>query len=116
MLGPRTELALAYARENGVNRIEGARDAWLGVVVPGKAYFDLMHALRGLGLYGAALERAGIRVLKLGMVSPLEPQIARRHPNGLAVRELERRRRPSPRRDERHLVRRTLAEGHAHDP
>ncbi len=32
MLGVRTELALAYARENGVNRIEGARDAWLGIV------------------------------------------------------------------------------------
>ena len=30
LFGPRTELALAYARENGVNRIEGARDAWLG--------------------------------------------------------------------------------------
>ncbi len=83
LLGPRTELALAYARENGVNRIEGARDAWLGVVVPGKAYFDLMHALRGLGLDGAALERAGIRVLKLGMVSPLEPQIARDFADGL---------------------------------
>jgi indolepyruvate ferredoxin oxidoreductase len=83
LLGPRTELALAYARENGVNRIEGARDAWLGVVAPGKAYFDLAHALRGLGLDGHALERAGIRVLKLGMVSPLEPEIAREFAAGL---------------------------------
>src|SRR5918998_87088 len=32
LIGPRTELALAYARENGINRIEGARDAWLGIV------------------------------------------------------------------------------------
>src|SRR5688572_27779319 len=46
LLGPRTELALAYARENGLNRIEGARRAWLGIVVPGKTYYDLMHALR----------------------------------------------------------------------
>ncbi len=83
LLGPRTELALAYARENGVNRIEGARDAWLGVVAPGKSYFDLTHALRGLGLEGPALERAGIRILKLGMVSPLEPQIAREFASGL---------------------------------
>src|SRR5919205_4500924 len=52
MFGPRTELALAYARENGVNRIEGARDAWLGIVAAGKTYYDLMHALRGLGLDG----------------------------------------------------------------
>ncbi len=30
LFGPRTELALAYARENGLNRIEGAQRAWLG--------------------------------------------------------------------------------------
>ncbi len=83
LLGPRTELALAYARENGVNRIEGARDAWLGIVAPGKSYFDLMHALRTLGLDGRELERAGIRILKLGMVSPLEPAIARDFAAGL---------------------------------
>jgi indolepyruvate ferredoxin oxidoreductase len=83
LLGPRTELALAYARENGLNRIEGAERAWLGIVVPGKTYYDLMHALRELGLDGRALERAGIRVLKLGMISPLEPQIAREFARGL---------------------------------
>jgi indolepyruvate ferredoxin oxidoreductase len=83
LLGPRTELALAYARENGLNRIEGAERAWLGVVVPGKTYYDLMHALRELGLDGTALERAGIRILKLGMISPLEPEIAREFAQGL---------------------------------
>ena len=36
LLGVRTDLALAYARENGVNRIEGARDAWLGIVAAGQ--------------------------------------------------------------------------------
>jgi indolepyruvate ferredoxin oxidoreductase len=83
LFGPRTELALAYARENGVNRIEGARDAWLGVVVAGKVYYDLMHALRALGLDGPGLERAGMRILKLGMISPLEPEIAREFARGL---------------------------------
>ncbi len=83
LFGPRTELALAYARENGVNRIEGAGRAWLGIVASGKAYYDLMHALRGLGLDGGGLERAGIRILKLGMVSPLEPEIAHEFARGL---------------------------------
>ena len=83
LFGPRTELALAYARENGLNRIEGAQRAWLGIVVPGKTYYDLMHALRELGLDGSGLERAGIRILKLGMISPLEPQIAREFARGL---------------------------------
>src|SRR5919107_719544 len=83
LFGPRTELALAYARENGLNRIEGARRAWRGIAVPGKTYYDLMHALRELGLDGRGLERAGIRILKLGMISPLDSQIAGEFAQGL---------------------------------
>src|SRR5918997_5110735 len=83
MLGVRTDLALAYARENGVNRIEGARDAWLGIVAGGKPYYDLLHALRNLGLDDRAVERAGIRILKLGMVWPLERQIVHEFARGL---------------------------------
>ena len=83
MLGVRTELALAYARENGVNRIEGARDAWLGIVAPGKSYHDLVNALRSLGLGPPELERAGIRILKLGMIWPLEGEIVHEFAHGL---------------------------------
>ncbi|MET0613908.1 MAG: indolepyruvate ferredoxin oxidoreductase family protein, partial [Thermoleophilaceae bacterium] len=83
LLGPRTELALAYARENGVNRIEGARRAWLGIACTGKTYYDLMDSLRALGLDGQGLERAGIRILKLGMLWPVEPEIAREFAHGL---------------------------------
>jgi indolepyruvate ferredoxin oxidoreductase len=83
LFGVRTELALAYARDNGVNRIEGASDAWLGIVAPGKAYYDLRHALRSLGLDDRALDRAGVRILKLGMIWPLEPEIARGFAHGL---------------------------------
>jgi indolepyruvate ferredoxin oxidoreductase len=83
LLGVRTDLALAYARENGVNRIEGAGDAWLGIVAPGKAYYDLRHALRSLGLDDRTLDRAGVRLLKLELVWPLEPDIARNFARGL---------------------------------
>jgi len=83
LFGPRTELALAYAYENGVNRIEGAGDAWLGIVAPGKCYFDLRHALRNLGLDDRELDRAGVRILKLGMISPLEPRITSEFARGL---------------------------------
>ncbi|MET0511535.1 MAG: indolepyruvate ferredoxin oxidoreductase family protein [Thermoleophilaceae bacterium] len=83
MLGVRTELALAYARENGVNRIEGAGDAWLGIVAPGKSYHDLVNALRSLGLGPPELERAGIRILKLGMIWPLEGEIVHEFARGL---------------------------------
>ncbi len=83
LFGPRTELALEYARLNDVNRVEGARDAWLGIVCAGKGYYDLRHALRNLGLDERALERAGVRLLKLGMIWPLEPQIVREFADGL---------------------------------
>jgi indolepyruvate ferredoxin oxidoreductase len=83
LVGIRSELALAYARENGVNRIEGASDAWLGIATAGKTYYDLLHALRNLGLDEPALGRAGIRILKLGMVWPLETQIVREFASGL---------------------------------
>jgi len=84
LLGPRTERALRYARENGVNRIEGARDAWLGIVCAGKSYYDLRQALRDMGLGDdGALERAGVRILKLGMLWPLEPEIVRQVAGGL---------------------------------
>ena len=83
LLGVRTEAALAYARENGVNRLEGPRDAWLGIVTAGKAYHDVRQALRDLGLDDRALERTGVRVLKLGMISPLEPTVVRELARGL---------------------------------
>jgi indolepyruvate ferredoxin oxidoreductase len=83
LFGPRTELALAYARENGVNRIEGAQRAWLGIACAGKTYYDLMHSLRALGLDGPGLERAGIRILKLGMIWPVEQEIAHEFARGL---------------------------------
>jgi indolepyruvate ferredoxin oxidoreductase len=84
LLGPRTELALAYARENGVNRIEGARgDAWLGIATAGKAYHDVRQALGDLGLEERDLERAGVRILRLGMIWPLEPGVVREFARGL---------------------------------
>jgi indolepyruvate ferredoxin oxidoreductase len=77
--GVRTELALAYARENGVNRVEGGPDGWLGIVAAGKSYHDLVHALRALGLD----RLPGIRLLKLGMIWPLEQGIVREFADGL---------------------------------
>ncbi len=78
LFGARHELALAYARANPVNRIEGARYGWLGIVAAGKSYFDLRHALRLLGLGDRELERAGVRILKLGMIWPVEQEITHR--------------------------------------
>ncbi len=80
----RLEAAKAFAAANGLNRITvPTRDAWLGIVASGKAYYDLRQALTDLGLDDAALGRHGIRVLKLGMLSPLERGIVREFARGL---------------------------------
>jgi indolepyruvate ferredoxin oxidoreductase len=81
LTGPRTELVLAYARENGLNQITGPPDARIGVVAAGTAYHDVREALHRLGVDP---ERVGVRLLKLGMIWPVEPGIVRRFARGLA--------------------------------
>ncbi len=79
----RPELARRYARANGLNRIEGDPAAKIGFVVAGMPYLDLHQALATLGIDAAGLASSGIRILKLGMVSPLEPQIVQEFADGL---------------------------------
>ncbi|MGE4335107.1 MAG: indolepyruvate ferredoxin oxidoreductase family protein [Pigmentiphaga sp.] len=77
-------LALAYARANGLDRIVIRPDSpRLGIITAGKAYADTRHALQELGLDDGAAAGAGIRLLKLGMVWPLEPEIVREFADGL---------------------------------
>jgi len=80
----RLEAARAFAAANGLNRITvPTPDAWLGIAAPGKTYYDLREALRDLGLDDAALRRFGIRLLKIGMLFPMEPGIVREFARGL---------------------------------
>jgi indolepyruvate ferredoxin oxidoreductase len=80
----RLVLAREYARENNLNRITvPAPGAWLGIVAAGKTYYDVKDAFRDLGLDDEALDRYGIRVLKLGMLFPLEPRTLREFARGL---------------------------------
>ncbi|HEV8674249.1 MAG TPA: indolepyruvate ferredoxin oxidoreductase family protein [Methylomirabilota bacterium] len=80
----RLEAAKVFAAANGLNRITVATpDAWLGIAAAGKTYFDLRQALADLGLNDDALRRHGIRLLKLGLLFPLEPGIVRAFARGL---------------------------------
>nr|WP_309233501.1 indolepyruvate ferredoxin oxidoreductase family protein [Conexibacter sp. W3-3-2] len=82
--GIRLPLAVEYARRNGLNRITlPTADAWLGIVAAGKTYHDVRQALTDLGLSDRALMQAGIRLLQLGMVWPLEPAITRELARGV---------------------------------
>lgn len=74
----------AYARANGLDRIMVRSDHdRVGIVAAGKSYTDARQALRDLGLDDAGLRAAGIRVLKLGLIAPVEPQIVEEFAAGL---------------------------------
>jgi indolepyruvate ferredoxin oxidoreductase len=79
----RIELARRYAFANGLNRVEGDPGARIGVVAAGITYLDVRQALRTIGISADDLAASGIRLLKLGMVSPLEPTVVREFAAGL---------------------------------
>ncbi len=80
----RLEAAKAFAAANRLNRITvPTPGAWLGIVAAGKTYYDLRQALRDLGLDNDTLRRYGIRLLKIGMLFPMEPGIIREFSRGL---------------------------------
>jgi indolepyruvate ferredoxin oxidoreductase len=84
MVGPRIEIARRYGVANRLNRTagHGARDR-IGVVAAGAAWRELLEALGGLGLDEQALERYGIRLMKLGMPFPLDAGTVREFAYGL---------------------------------
>ena len=76
--------ALEYARLNQLNRIVSSGPAdRVGIIAAGKTYLDLREALTLLGLDEAGLARYGIRLLKLGMIWPVEQEIIGRFADGL---------------------------------
>jgi indolepyruvate ferredoxin oxidoreductase len=84
LFGPRLEIARQYAQLNHLNPITiPTPDAWLGIVASGKVYYELLQALRDLGLDQAGLDRAGIRLMKVGMLYPHDQAAFRELGRGL---------------------------------
>ncbi|GAA3912248.1 indolepyruvate ferredoxin oxidoreductase family protein [Luteimonas lutimaris] len=76
--------AQAFARANRIDRVViDSPQARLGIVTTGKSYLDVLQALEYLGLDSEACARMGIRVYKVGMTWPLEPQGIRAFARGL---------------------------------
>jgi indolepyruvate ferredoxin oxidoreductase len=73
----RLPAAQAFARANGLDRVAlEAERRELTLVAAGKAYLDVRQALQDLGLDEARRRAAGIRLVKIGLVWPLDPQFA----------------------------------------
>jgi indolepyruvate ferredoxin oxidoreductase len=81
--GARLELARRYAYANGLNRVEGDPAARVGIIAAGASYLDVRQALQLIGIGADDLASSGVRVLKLGMVSPLEPRVVTEFARGL---------------------------------
>ena len=81
----RLPLAKRYGVENKLNRITAdAPDSWIGLVASGFTYYELIEALRRLGLEGDAIAKAGIRLLHLRMPVPFDEEIVRQFARGLS--------------------------------
>ncbi|MHA6784173.1 indolepyruvate ferredoxin oxidoreductase family protein [Pseudonocardia saturnea] len=84
MYGPRWAMLRAFLAANPINTVEvDAPDARIGVVAAGKAFTDVRQALADLGLDDDGCRRAGISLLRLGMVAPLERGLLRDFARGL---------------------------------
>lgn len=72
-LTTRLPRATEYARLNKLNKIvQRTGDDRIGIVAAGKTYLDVREALRLIGITDDDLGRLGIRILKLGVVYPIE--------------------------------------------
>ncbi|MCC5867999.1 MAG: indolepyruvate ferredoxin oxidoreductase family protein [Gammaproteobacteria bacterium] len=65
--------AQAYVRANRLDRAEFDHAGGLGIVTAGKAYSDVMEALRLLGIDRQLARSLGVDVYKVAMIWPLEP-------------------------------------------
>jgi indolepyruvate ferredoxin oxidoreductase len=81
----RLVVARMFSRANGLDRVtvSGGREPWLGIVAPGKAYYEVREGLARLGLGEDDLDALGIRVFKPAMVFPLDEVTVRRFARGL---------------------------------
>jgi indolepyruvate ferredoxin oxidoreductase len=82
----RFEAVRAYTRENGLDVVAvDPPAAWLAIVSYGHPYRELREALAMLGLASdAAIRDAGIRLVRLGVIHPLDTTILER-----AARDVE---------------------------
>src|SRR5260221_264835 len=76
--------ALAYARANGLDKLGwDSPRAGLGIGTTGKSFGDVMQALSDLAIDDPVARDIGLRVYKVALSWPLEPQGARRFAEGL---------------------------------
>lgn len=80
----RMRIVNEYARINGLNPVVVRHGAdRVGILTSGKTYLDVREALTKIGLDDAGLEAAGIRILKVDLIWPLNAHAVEDFAEGL---------------------------------
>ena len=81
----RHDAARAYQAANGLNVMEvDPTDAWITIAAPGRTYRELRQALGELGFPSDDdVAAAGIRLVRLGMIFPLDGDVVRHAVRGV---------------------------------
>ncbi|MET0450661.1 MAG: indolepyruvate ferredoxin oxidoreductase family protein [Mycobacterium sp.] len=84
LYGPRAEVVRAYGAANGLDVVEfDPAHATIGIAATGTTFDSVRQALEDLGADDAALSRAGVRLLRIGMPTPLGPDAVTAFADGL---------------------------------
>jgi indolepyruvate ferredoxin oxidoreductase len=84
LYGPRVEVVRAYGAANRLDVIElDSPGATIGIAATGTTFDAVRQALIDLGADDFALHRAGVRLLRIGMPTPLGPDTVRTFADGL---------------------------------
>lgn len=84
LYGPRAEIVRAYGAANRLDVIElDSATARIGIAATGTAFDSVRQALSDLGADDLALRRAGVRLLRIGMPTPLGPDTVTAFADGL---------------------------------
>ncbi len=75
--------AIEYARLNNLNLVHKSNKARIGIVSSGKSWQDLQQALVALGFDGKKIAEIPLRLLKVGMIWPLDPTVVSEFAEGL---------------------------------
>ncbi|MCG8446794.1 MAG: indolepyruvate ferredoxin oxidoreductase family protein, partial [Hyphomicrobiales bacterium] len=76
---------LAFARANKIDRIvlSGGKTPKIGIATVGKSYSDVAQALHDLGIDEVKAANVGLRLFKIGMPWPVEPEGVKAFAEGL---------------------------------
>ena len=84
LFGPKLAAVRAFAHANAIDRIViDSPQPRLGILATGKGYLDLRQAMVALGMTDEMAAALGIRIYKVGLSWPLEPDGASRFSEGL---------------------------------